>query len=75
MAELLQSSPAHADPQANGSTAPANGHTPPALAAPASPFVARHIGPRAGEVTAMVAALGYDSLEALMAAVVPGDIR
>jgi glycine dehydrogenase len=75
MAELLQHPPANADVQAHGASASANGQTPMPLAAPTSPFVARHIGPRAADVDAMVAALGYDSLAALMDAVVPGDIR
>jgi glycine dehydrogenase len=75
MAELLQHPPANADVQANGASASANGQTPMPLAEPTSPFVARHIGPRAADVDAMVAALGYDSLAALMEAVVPGDIR
>jgi hypothetical protein len=58
MAELLQHPPANADVQANGASASANGQTPMPLAEPTSPFVARHIGPRAADVDAMVAALG-----------------
>ncbi|CAN5855662.1 aminomethyl-transferring glycine dehydrogenase [soil metagenome] len=38
-------------------------------------FVDRHIGPRPDDVTAMLAILGLDSLEALADAVVPQDIR
>ncbi len=38
------------------------------------PFSARHIGPSAGEQAKMLAAVGYPSLEALLAAAVPGDI-
>lgn len=40
-----------------------------------SPFVARHLGPTAAEQAAMLAALGYDSLDELMAATVPATIR
>ena len=36
----------------------------------ASPFAARHIGPRDSEVETMLARLGFDSLDALMAAAV-----
>jgi glycine dehydrogenase len=38
-------------------------------------FADRHIGPRPAEVEAMLAAVGFDSLEALMSAAVPGGIR
>ncbi len=38
-------------------------------------FIRRHIGPGAAERAAMLAELGYDSLEALIEAVVPADIR
>jgi glycine dehydrogenase len=38
------------------------------------PFVARHIGPREDEIAAMVADLGYSSLEELTRAVVPAKI-
>ncbi len=38
-------------------------------------FVDRHIGPNASDRAAMLAALGYDSLEALMTAAVPAGIR
>ena len=49
----------------------------PAAASPAplSDFVARHIGPRPADIQAMLAALGYDSLTALMATTVPTDIQ
>ena len=40
-----------------------------------SEFVARHIGPRPTDIQAMLAALGYDSLNDLMTATVPADIR
>jgi len=43
--------------------------------APHSPFVDRHIGLRPADVETMLAALGHDSLESLMAAAVPGGIR
>ena len=38
-------------------------------------FVDRHIGPRTGDIEAMVAAVGTTSLEALIDEVVPSDIR
>ena len=38
-------------------------------------FVDRHNGPRSSDVAAMLAELGYDSLEALIDAVVPEEIR
>ena len=40
-----------------------------------SPFVARHIGPTAGEQASMLADLGLGSLDELIAAVVPEAIR
>ena len=43
--------------------------------APHSPFVDRHIGLRPADIETMLAALGHDSLESLMAAAVPGGIR
>ena len=39
-----------------------------------SPFVARHIGPDQQQIDAMLATLGYDSLESLSDAVVPKNI-
>ena len=41
----------------------------------AQAFVDRHIGPGADERATMLAALGFDSLDALMDAAVPGGIR
>src|SRR5690349_11887112 len=41
----------------------------------ARPFVDRHIGPDDAAVAAMLKAVGFDSLEALMDAAVPGRIR
>jgi glycine dehydrogenase len=38
-------------------------------------FVARHNGPRPEEIAAMVKLLGYGSLDALIDAIVPADIR
>jgi len=38
-------------------------------------FADRHIGPSEGDQRAMLATLGYDSLDAFIAAVVPADIR
>src|SRR5881628_3707047 len=43
--------------------------------APADRFVTRHIGPSPDETRGMLATLGYDSLDALIDAVVPEDIR
>jgi len=45
------------------------------LLAPSDTFVHRHIGPRPHEVEAMLAALGVDSLDALIARTVPVTIR
>jgi glycine dehydrogenase len=39
----------------------------------ANEFIARHIGPRAGDEQAMLNSLGFDSLEALSASVIPGQ--
>ncbi|MBX3420271.1 MAG: aminomethyl-transferring glycine dehydrogenase [Pirellulaceae bacterium] len=39
-----------------------------------SPFVGRHIGPRSDEIQHMLRSLGFESLEALTAAVVPANI-
>ncbi len=41
----------------------------------ASPFSQRHIGPDEAQVATMLEALGYDSLDALMQAAVPGAIH
>ena len=38
-------------------------------------FAGRHIGPRADDTARMLETLGYDSLDALMQAAVPGRIR
>ncbi len=38
-------------------------------------FVERHVGPREHDIEAMLAVVGFDSLDALSAAVIPGDIR
>ena len=40
-----------------------------------TPFADRHIGPRPADLEAMLARVGFDSLEALMSAAVPGGIR
>jgi glycine dehydrogenase len=48
--------------------------TPQAVPSP-DRFADRHIGPRPDDVKAMLATLGQDSLEALVEAVVPPDIR
>ena len=49
--------------------------TTPTLRADADNFVPRHIGPNVSEIAAMLAALGYDSLDALIDAAVPESIR
>ena len=41
----------------------------------ALPFVDRHIGLRPEDIETMLARLGFDSLDALMDAAVPGGIR
>lgn len=41
----------------------------------ANEFIARHIGPRAADEQAMLAALGFDSLDAMTAAVIPDSIK
>nr|WP_314574583.1 aminomethyl-transferring glycine dehydrogenase [uncultured Pseudomonas sp.] len=41
----------------------------------ANEFIARHIGPRADDEKAMLATLGFDSLEALSASVIPESIK
>src|SRR5918992_2724800 len=46
-----------------------------ALSADADTFIPRHIGPNETEITAMLSALGYDSLDALIDAAVPESIR
>ncbi|MEK1943284.1 MAG: aminomethyl-transferring glycine dehydrogenase [Pseudomonas sp.] len=38
-------------------------------------FIARHIGPRERDITAMLQQLGYDSLEAMSASVIPDSIK
>ncbi len=53
----------------------ANGSLPAAAPAPLSPFVARHLGPTESAAEAMLAALGYASLEELINATVPSSIR
>ncbi len=45
------------------------------MRATADQFASRHIGPRPDDVREMVATLGYDSLDELIDAVVPEDIR
>src|SRR5215218_6496710 len=42
---------------------------------PAGSFAARHIGPRAAETVEMLAAIGFESLEALVDAAVPEGVR
>jgi glycine dehydrogenase len=59
-----------ASPQAEKSSAPGRDE-----ADNLSSFVARHIGPNDEEISAMLAAVGFESLEALIDATVPKDIR
>jgi len=47
----------------------------PSTLPPRDRFADRHIGPRPGDVAAMLEALGYDDLDELTDAVVPPDIR
>ncbi|MEO0491208.1 MAG: glycine dehydrogenase (aminomethyl-transferring), partial [Cyanobacteria bacterium J06659_2] len=42
---------------------------------PSSPFVQRHIGPRDSDIDAMLAALELDTLDDLMQAAIPANIR
>ncbi|HUF11652.1 MAG TPA: aminomethyl-transferring glycine dehydrogenase [Longimicrobiales bacterium] len=42
---------------------------------PSDPFVRRHVGPGDSEIREMLAALGYDSLDALIDDAIPADIR
>jgi len=46
-----------------------------ATLSPADRFETRHVGPSPDEARAMLATLGYDSLDAFIDAVVPDDIR
>src|SRR5712692_2936967 len=62
--------------------APAKKPKPRTTAKPSKPtlphpdrFVSRHIGPRAADVSAMLDALGYRTLDQFIDAVVPEDIR
>ncbi len=47
----------------------------PSLMSPTDPFVPRHVGPRDRDIEAMLATLGYGSLDELTDALVPPDIR
>jgi glycine dehydrogenase len=38
-------------------------------------FIERHIGPNDAEIAHMLSAIGYDSLEAMTDAIVPGQIK
>ena len=38
-------------------------------------FVERHVGPNDAEIATMLRAVGYDSLDAMTDAIVPGSIR
>ncbi|MDY7109918.1 MAG: aminomethyl-transferring glycine dehydrogenase [Planctomycetota bacterium] len=42
---------------------------------PSDTFIHRHIGPDTADIAEMLAAVGYDSLEALMDAAIPASIR
>lgn len=48
---------------------------PTTIPAPPDSFVPRHIGPTDADVKAMLEVVGYDSLDALIEATVPADIR
>ncbi len=48
---------------------------PPSVPGARTTFVARHLGPDASEVSAMLGRLGYDSLEDLVEAAIPASIR
>jgi glycine dehydrogenase len=47
----------------------------PTAAPDGATFVSRHLGPRPSDLASMVEALGYPSFDALIDAVVPGNIR
>jgi glycine dehydrogenase len=51
------------------------GTTTPARSADAESFLPRHIGPNEADIAAMLATLGYESLDALIDAAVPESIR
>ncbi len=63
-------------PDAHPSPVPSGAPASPVTRTPAADgFVDRHIGPRGDETTRMLAALGHDSLDALVDAAVPASIR
>ncbi len=65
-----------ASSQAASTATPAPGANGTAAEAPSlSPFVARHLGPDATATAAMLADLGYNSLDELISATVPASIR
>ena len=57
------------------SPSPGGAATPSLSATDAMSFIPRHIGPSAADVEAMLALLGYDTLDALIDATVPDGIR
>ena len=66
----LRSVAKKASPEAQKSPAPGS-ETPGEL----SRFVARHIGPNDEEMSAMLAAVGFENLDTFIDATVPKDIR
>jgi glycine dehydrogenase len=50
-------------------------HTPLAVLEGHDEFVARHVGPSDDEIAAMLAAIGHDSLQTMVDAIVPASIR
>ncbi|WP_035986474.1 aminomethyl-transferring glycine dehydrogenase [Leptolyngbya sp. KIOST-1] len=73
---MTQLSPEPSTLDANTSPHSPNGRVSPhAIAGPLSSFVARHLGPDAGDTKAMLKALGYSSLDELIEATVPATIR
>ncbi|TIC47308.1 glycine dehydrogenase [Wallemia mellicola] len=49
--------------------------SPNSIFAPLDTFTRRHVGPRSADIDAMLASVGYDSLEAFVADAVPSNIR
>ncbi|NJL45260.1 MAG: glycine dehydrogenase (aminomethyl-transferring), partial [Leptolyngbyaceae cyanobacterium SM2_3_12] len=69
------SAPGHSAGATGGATADSRTSQPAPSQPALSPFVQRHIGPRADAVAEMLAQLGYGSLEELISATVPAGIR
>jgi glycine dehydrogenase len=71
---LSDAAPGDQHPSPNGGSVSASMPATP-VANSLSPFVGRHIGPNSADIDAMLVELGYESLEALVQAVVPAGIR